>query len=157
MMRSTAHLVALDDTLLKLALTLERDAMTAQMSNLYDASPLLLQPGLSVAFVEDGYLLGAGGLAPVWNGLAEAWLLISILARPRHIVAGLRAAKRWLDAKQRDPAFTRVQLYVRADAPWRQSFVAALGVERDGALLKRWGRDGADYCLHARFAHGEMV
>ncbi|HEY2068280.1 MAG TPA: hypothetical protein VGG48_01900 [Rhizomicrobium sp.] len=149
------RLVPLDDTLLRIAIALERDQLAARFTNLYERRALLA-PDRSFAFVDGGELLGAGGLVPVWPGRAEGWLLVSRLARPRQVVAGVRAARAWLDRKLRDPDYARIEFYIRADAPWRESFARALGCAEQGAKLRRWGLDGADYVLHARISEEGM-
>jgi hypothetical protein len=150
----TPRLVPLTRTLLGLALQLERDAATAKLSNLLSHAKIVLQPGLGVAAIDGGVLVGAGGLAPVWRGRAEAWLLVSRIAERRSVVAALRLARDWLDAMQREPPFRRVEIFVRWKEPWRESFAAALGFALEGRLA-RWGADGEDHAIYARIAKGE--
>ncbi len=105
--------------------------------------------GCAYALFDGGRVLGAGGVVPIWPGRAEGWLLVTRLARPRDIVAGVRVAAAWLDEKQCDPAFARLEFFLLTQAPWRQSFAAALDLELV-STLRRWGPDGHDYCHYER-------
>lgn len=106
-------------------------------------------PGCSYALMDRGELYGAGGVIPIWPGRAEAWMIVTRLARPRNIVAGVRIAKDWLDEKQRDPAFARIEFFLLSQAAWRVSFASALDLTFL-STLKRWGPDGDDYCHYER-------
>ena len=141
--------VPLTPELLTLAVALERDPLTAVMTEGSAFAARVLLPGLAYAMLDGGELVGCGGLTPLWHGRAEAWLLVSRLAGRRQIAAGIRHAAQWFAARQRDPAFRRIEMYVRRSAPWRATFAAALGMSLEGALSV-WAPDGEDYCLYAR-------
>lgn len=142
------NLVPLTLALLQMALALDRAPLAH--ANLLEYSARVLRPGLAYALVEDGYLYGCGGLIPSWPGRAEAWLAVTKLAQPRHIVRGVRMARAWLEQKQREPDFARVEFFIGASQPWRENFARALDLDETPIALKAWGPDGADYFLYAR-------
>jgi hypothetical protein len=146
----SARLIPLDRATLKLAIALERDAVTREKSNLAIASL-----DYAWACIDGGILIGAGGLALVWPGRAEAWALVTELARPRQIVAGFRLARAWLDEIARDPRFKRIEMYVREDRLY--DFIFALGFSREKGFshfLEAWGPDGGDYIMYERIHRG---
>lgn len=135
-------MIPLTAGLLRLAGEIDRDPRGAKFSNI---SPLLIAPGLSFAAVDGGYLLGAGGVIQNWPGRAEAWMRVTTFARPRQIVAALCWVRFWFDRLQRDRAFRRLELHVRADVPYANSQARALGFELPGHVQHAWGPDGNDY------------
>ena len=146
------RIVPLDRKTLALALLFERDQAMANNSNL-----LVANLNNAWACWRGEKLIGAGGLAPIWFGRAEAWMLVSGHARRREIVAGVRLARVWLDRKALLPEFNRIEIWVRADAPWRMSFTRALGFHEFPALARAHGMDGADFFMHARVANRSGV
>lgn len=136
-------LLPLTDTLLAMATDASRERATI-------APRAVNQWGY--ALCGRGHVLAAGGLVPIWPGRAVAWLLVGREARPRDLVPALRHARAVMDKRQRDPMFRRIEAFVRADAPWRESFVKALGMTDEQQLLGQHGPDGADYFLCARIA-----
>jgi hypothetical protein len=144
------RLIPLDHLLLKQLLLLERDPLTAEMaSGGAFALRAVAFNGLSFALVEGGELIAGGGLVQIWPGRAEAWQLTSRHARPRQLAAAAAAARDTMDKRQRDPAFRRIEAYVRACEPWAVSFIRALGFVREG-VLKAWDPAGRDVWLCAR-------
>lgn len=138
------RLVPLDRDLLREAHRLERDDTIRKISNI---ERVPLAPG--AAALDGGELVACGGLAPSWDGRAEAWALISKHARLRQIVQATRLARGWLDRLQRDAKFARLDIYIRADVRWRKSFARALGLE-ETALLKQWGPQAMDFVMYER-------
>ncbi len=145
------RLVELDELLLREAVALERDPMIAALCAGREFASRSLIPGLAMGALQNGEVLGAGGLVPHWPGRAEAWLLVSREASRRQIVGGLRLARQWLDRCQALPMFRRIEIYVRTAAPWRASFAAALGFNRE-ADLEAWGPNGEAFTLYSRIA-----
>jgi hypothetical protein len=103
--------------------------------------------------VRGGNLIAAGGIVPHWPGRGEAWALVSSTAEPRDLAPAIRLARAWLDQRQRNPMFNRLEAYVRNGAPWRASFMRGLGFEPEG-LLTAWGPDGSDFAIYARVVGG---
>lgn len=145
-----SRLVPLDPLLLSLAVAQERDCVTAAFA----AAPGYVAQALSgpaFALLDGGDLIGAGGLVPHWRGRAEGWWLTGQCARPRHLVRAVRLAREFLDASQCDPAFRRIEIFIRAGEPWASSFARALGFTCEGRL-QAWDPAGRDMVLFARIA-----
>lgn len=144
------RLIPMDRFLLDRLVAEERDPLTAEFcASEPFARRVLALPGLAFALLDGADLVAGAGLVPMWHGRAEAWQLTSRHARPRQLVAAARIARTVLDKRQCDPAFRRIEIYVRAGAQWCASFIAALGFEREG-LLKRWDAAGRDMWICAR-------
>ena len=156
--RAAPHLVPLTRALLDQVAQLGTDPLAAEIAERAGESYArhVLQPGLCFAALDGGYLLGAGGLVPLWHGRAEAWMQVTHLAERRHLAWATRAIAEFFAKRQRDPAFARIEIYIRADAPWRESFAGALGVTEAHGPMRRWDVLGRDYFLYARVAspHG---
>jgi hypothetical protein len=106
----------------------------------------------SYAALDGDKVLGVGGVVPVWPGRGLAWLLFTVAATARHRTKIVRHIRAELDARRDDPEFARVEYYIRADAPWRESHAAAVGFTEPPVLLRRFGPDGVDQYLYARVA-----
>lgn len=144
------RLVRLSRPLLDMAVALERDPLMAEMATGDGfAVRALAVPDLAVACLRGGYLVAAGGLIPHWPGRAEAWALVSVNSSPRDVTAAVRLARRWLDDRQRNPMFRRIECFVRSAAAWRRSFMHGLGFEFETDLTG-WGPDGSDFAIFAR-------
>ncbi len=104
-----------------------------------------------------GRPLAAFGFWPLWPGRAEAWMVSVADAGPRILTAATRRCAERLRALQAsDPALHRVEMWVNADAPWRESFARCLGMTQEGHA-RAWGPDGADHVLYARIADREAA
>lgn len=145
-----SRLVKLDPLLLALAVDAERDSLTAEMASREDFAYRAFS-GPAFACLDGGELVGAGGLVPHWHGRAEGWWLTGQCARPRQLVNASRLARDFLDRRQRDPAFRRIEIYVRAQERWADSFAHALGFKR-GRLLHAWDPVARSYWMFERIA-----
>lgn len=113
------------------------------------AAPFLEHPMLGGAMLGSGRVLAAAGLIPRFYGMAEAWLIFSRLASKSARIAALRHVRKQLDAYQADPAFQRIEMYIRADEPWCAKYGRLMGMQLEG-LLRRRDPFRRDYCLFAR-------
>tara|TARA_B100000470_G_scaffold200007_1_gene171383 strand:- start:172 stop:639 length:468 start_codon:yes stop_codon:yes gene_type:complete len=104
--------------------------------------------GHSVSVVRNGYLLGAGGIFPIWDGLGEAWVLPSTTVQ-NHKRMFVKLIRENMERMGDEFAFRRIQATARADAPKARRFLEFLGFEREG-LLRAYGPDGADHILFAK-------
>lgn len=139
-------IVPMDRILLAALVENERDPLTAEMATgtgFADRAMIAASRGHAFALLDGGFPVVGMGLMHHWAGLAEGWALISRHARKRHIVEAVRAAAPFLDKRQRDPAFARIEMFCRADRPWVMSFAKALGFGCEGLLARRdpAGRD----------------
>jgi hypothetical protein len=108
-------------------------------------------PAWTAAWIDGGTVVAAGCLILHWPGRAEACAVVNRRATTRQVVQATRAARRWIEARQRAPALRRVEVFMPHRSPWRVTFMRALGFRRE-ARLRRWGPDGADYDLYAKVA-----
>lgn len=146
----SARIVPLDAFLLDRLVQAERDPLTAELcAHPAWASRVLAIPGLAYAVLDGPDLVAGGGLVPMWPGRAEAWALVSRFARKRQLVKAVQLAAQTVAARQRDPSFRRIEMFVRCDPSWCRSFIAGLGFVREG-LLKAWDPAGRDVWMCAR-------
>ena len=149
-----SRIVPLTPELLAGAVLEERDPLTLRQAA-HPAWPAqFLAPGtVSGALIGDGRVLAAGGLIPQVPGRALAWLMLSAAARRGERVLALRQVQTVLAERHADPAFRRIEMFVRAAEPWCGSFGQLMGFEREG-LLRAWDELGRDYVLFARVREG---
>lgn len=102
----------------------------------------------AVSVVNNGHLLGSGGVYPVWPNLGEAWVIPSNLIH-QHKRIFIQIVRKHLEDMTDKFAFTRVQATAKADFPKAQRFLEFLGFEREG-LLRKYGVDGSDHILYAK-------
>ena len=104
----------------------------------------------SFSLIDNGHLIVAGGIFPVWDGLGEAWLIPSdrITRYRKSMISHLR---RHIDRITKEDGLRRVQATVRADFPAAHRFLEFLGFDREG-LMVSYGADGADHYLYARIS-----
>jgi hypothetical protein len=79
---------------------------------------------------------------------AQAWACISDDVKKAPIEFA-RKASRLVYAYEKNFGLERLEISVRADYHIGQRFARMLGFEREG-ILRRYGRDGADYHLYSR-------
>jgi hypothetical protein len=143
------RLVKLDVLLLETAIRCERDPVVAEFANRESYAATVLSGPAAYAAIDGGTLVAAGGLILHWRGRAEAWSLVSRYARRRQLVRAIRMTRVVLDEVQRDPAFRRIEMFVRCNCA--KSFAAALGFAEEG-YLKAWDPKQRDMRLFARIA-----
>lgn len=105
-----------------------------------------LGPGRTL--VEDGRVVAAAGLARLWPGVAEAWLLLHRDLTPRQRLTVTRAISRGLPPLLREEGLRRLQASVRVDFERGRHLVEWLGMKPEG-VMRGYGSDGAD---HVRYA-----
>lgn len=110
-------------------------------------------PGLAWAMTDDGEIVMAAGVVPVWKGRGLAWLTHRD-ARLRHWLAAARWARHWLPLLP----FRRIEATVRHDFYPGCRWAEFLGFRVDGRM-PAFGEDGADYWLYSlvREPHGPML
>lgn len=139
--------VRLTPELLRLAIETERDGTLSTVNVEY----LVRQPE-SYAHLDGGLLVGASGVTLLHHGRALGWMLVTRLAGRRHLAAMTRFGAAVFDRLQRDPAWRRIEIDVRADRPWRESFAARLGMTEALGPARARDPQGNDYWLYARVA-----
>jgi hypothetical protein len=144
--------VRLDRHLLARLVEEERDPMQSEMARMdvtIAGMMVASSHGLAYAMIDGGEVPIGAALLPHFWGHAEVCCFVSRFARPRHLVLAARWARAFLDVRQRSPQFRRVQMFVRTNEPWSQSFPRALGFECEG-LHGAWDAAGRDYWCYAR-------
>lgn len=141
--------VPLTPELLTLAAISERDA-----SEMFGMVPQVLaaalQRDMGYAFLDGGLLVGALGVLPIFRGRGVGWMMVSGLARPRHLAFMTRHARALFDRLAEREAYRRIEIQVRADRPWRESFAARLGMNEALGPMRCWDLQGRDYWQYAR-------
>lgn len=145
----TGRIVPLTPELLQLAMATSREQQWRGAAEGAAFAAKVLQSELAFAMIDGGRILGCGGIAPEWHGRALVWMIVTVFARPRDVVAGIKIARRLFLQTQRDPAFRRLELLVRAGRSWCDSFSRALGFTLEGRCVA-FGPDGDDYLMYAR-------
>jgi len=99
--------------------------------------------GLSFSAVDNGWLIAAAGLMPLWPGVAEAWLLASSRV-DRHPVTIGRLVRQGLFEKIETEQLHRVQAVMRSDQPMLIRWARFLGMKHEGQMLA-YDQRRADY------------
>jgi hypothetical protein len=99
--------------------------------------------GLAITLLIDGRVACCGGIARLWPGLGEAWMLPAELARSKPL-ALTRTAHRFIDRAMIALSLHRVQCFCQTLDNRAVRWAPALGFQREGTL-RRYGTDGTDY------------
>jgi len=111
------------------------------------ASEILRDHGIAV--YKDGKLLGCGGIFPLWDNVAEAWVMLDPkVKRDPHLgFIASWVAKRYL----RDHGeYTRLQADVHRDLPENSDWAEWMGFSFESAMPK-YGPEGGTYIRYVRF------
>lgn len=144
------RIVPLDRHLLSRLVESERDPLSAEMACgplFADRAMLDASFGLAFALIDGAEVPVGGGLRTHWHGRAEGWWMISHTARRRHLVAAARFSRAFMDRRQRDPAFRRIEVNVRSG--WPDGFALSMGFHVEGTH-RAWDPLGRDYRSFAR-------
>ncbi len=97
------------------------------------------EQGPALTVVAHGKILGCGGLAMPWPGMAEAWFLCSrevdnlpLLTKIKMIRTAKRVLKKWI----KEYKLSRVQVPLREDFPKGVKFAKVLGFTFESVMLK---------------------
>ena len=101
------------------------------------------EPGLSFTLLKDDEPIVAGGVIPMWQGVAEGWVLSSKQIFDYKIKAAGSIKKR-LDYICKNNNIQRLQSAVKAEFLIGVRFAEWLGLTKEG-LMKKYGLDGSDY------------
>ena len=140
--------VPLTPELLQMAIGMQGDM---EMVGLAEQMRVII-PGLTFATIEGGELISALGIMPVHYGKAMGWMFPSPIATRRQLVYTVREARRHFDIWQQDPCFRRIEVYIRDDRPWRESFARALGMNECFGPMRHFDTAGRSYWVYARIA-----
>tara|TARA_R110000765_G_scaffold408431_1_gene506179 strand:+ start:84 stop:563 length:480 start_codon:yes stop_codon:yes gene_type:complete len=105
--------------------------------------------GTSWAGIGRGKVVVAFGIRPFWTGVSEMWLIPG-KEIDRHAISVVRAAKQLTDTAINDYSIRRLQICVNTQNDTAFRFAKALRFEVE-SIMRRYGPDGADYYMMARF------
>jgi len=98
--------------------------------------------------IDNGHLVVAGGIFPVWDGLGEAWMIPSDQI-PKYKIKMIKTLRNHIDLITEEDGLRRLQATVRDDFDIAKKFIEFLGFKREG-LLKNYGPDGTDHIMYSR-------
>jgi len=98
--------------------------------------------GLAFTALYHGTPIGCAGLRPMWEGVAEAWLLFGPDIKD-HTLYLYRNAKQYLADLTDQLNLHRIQAYCRTDWPEAINFLYHLGFKTEGKARK-YNTDGSD-------------
>ena len=105
--------------------------------------PTLLHEGMAFTGIDNGYLVGAAGIFPLWEGGGEAWCLgASRVGRHQFRVARLVREK--LREIAEEQGMWRVQAAMRSDWPELARWARVLGMKHEGTM-RCYGANKLDY------------
>ena len=107
-----------------------------------------ITPELSWSGIHNGHLVGCGGIIPLWDGVAECWL-VGGWRLGSHKISAVRALTATLAHQVKKQQLRRLQAVVQADWDEAVRFVEFLRFKREG-LLRGYGPDGSDHYVYAR-------
>jgi len=139
-MRLVPFEVAHSEDLLSGNLNDERNRPSNKLGNFI---PALVQEGMAFTGIDNGYLVGAAGIYPLWHGVGEAWLLGADRMK-NYPLSAARMVRRQLHQIAAAHGMWRVQAAMRSDWPELARWARFLGMEHEGTM-RRYGVDGQDY------------
>ena len=106
-------------------------------------------PGLSYTLLVDNNIILAGGIIPIWNGVAEGWVMCSQKVF-NHKIRAASAVKKRLDYLCINNNIRRLQTAVKEDFLTGVRFAEWLGLQKEG-LMKYYGLDQTNYWRMAKY------
>tara|TARA_R100001594_G_C3912448_1_gene233640 strand:- start:122 stop:574 length:453 start_codon:yes stop_codon:yes gene_type:complete len=104
--------------------------------------------GLSYTLLFNNNPVIAGGIIPIWSGVAEGWVMSSKRVFDYKIKSA-SAVKKRLDYLCLNNNIRRLQTSVKEDFKTGVRFAEWLGLEKEG-LMKKYGLDGTNYWRMAK-------
>ena len=105
-------------------------------------------PGLSFTLWADNNIVLCGGITPMWDGVAEGWVIASKRIYD-HKIKSVSSIKRRLDLLCTNNNIWRVQTSVKEDFKVGVRFAEWLGLKKEGLMLK-YGPDKTNYYRMAK-------
>lgn len=103
---------------------------------------------LSHTYISNGHVIAVGGVAPLWPGVGEGWVVCSAKVFD-HGVGVARSTRGLLDEMAANHNFHRIQSAVLTGNERLERFAKFLGFQREG-IMRRYGTDQKDYAIFAR-------
>ena len=92
--------------------------------------------------------IAAGGVFPLWDGVAEGWVLATKDIH-KYPLTFAKIIKHRTEYMLKNNNIKRLQTSVKADCDVAIRFAKWLGLKQEG-LMKHYGPDGSDYYRYAR-------
>ena len=108
----------------------------------------LKEIGMSFTGIVNNKPIAAGGVFPLWDGVAEGWVLATKEIN-NYLITFARFMKQRTDMMIANNKSKRLQTSVKADCDIAIRFAKWLGLKEEG-LMKGYGPDGSDYYRYAR-------
>ena len=108
----------------------------------------LKEIGMSFTGMYNNKPIAAGGVFPLWEGVAEGWVLATKEINNFPITFS-KVIKQRCNMLLKNNNFKRFQTSVKADCKVAIRFAKFLGLEEEG-LMKNYGPDGADFYRFVR-------
>lgn len=105
-------------------------------------------PAMSFTLLVNDMPIVSGGVYPLWNGVAEGWVIASNRIFD-YTLSAAKAIKKRTDLICINNKIWRLQTAVRADFETGVKFAKWLGLKTEG-LMVRYGPDGSNYYKMAR-------
>ena len=105
--------------------------------------------GLSYTLLCDHQPILAGGIYPLWDGVAEGWVMSSKRVFD-HKIKSAASVKRRLDLLCTNNKIWRLQTSVKEDFKTGVRFAEWLGLKKEG-LMKYYGLDQTNYWRMAKY------
>ena len=105
-------------------------------------------PGLSFTLLADNNIVLCGGITPLWDGVAEGWVIASKRIYD-HKIKSVSSIKRRLDLLCTNNNIWRVQTSVKENFEVGIRFAEWLGLKKEGLMLK-YGPDKTNYYRMAK-------
>ena len=106
-------------------------------------------PGLSFTLLADNNIILAGGIIPIWNGVAEGWVMCSQKVFD-HKIRSASSVKKRLAYLCINNIIFRLQTAVKEEFLIGVRFAEWLGLQKEG-LMKYYGLDQTNYWRMAKY------
>lgn len=104
--------------------------------------------GPAFTLMSGGVPICSGGIATLWDGVGEAWMLISKHVQ-RHPVSVYRSVLNGMNDIIEKQGLHRIQAVVKEDDRTSVRWIERLRFVREG-ILRQFGPDKADYVIYGR-------
>ena len=108
----------------------------------------LKEIGMSFTGIVNNKPIAAGGVFPLWEGVAEGWVLATKEINNFPITFS-KVIKQRCEMLLKNNNFKRFQTSVKADCKVAIRFAKFLNLEEEG-LMRNYGPDGSDFYRYAR-------
>ncbi len=143
-MRVVPFEIAHGEALLEGTLNDDRNRPALEFGNFM---PKLLHEDMAFTGIDNGYLVAAAGIFPLWNGVGEAWFLGASRVGEYQFRIGKLVRQGMQEIAQKQGLW-RVQAAMRSDWPELARWAKFLGMEHEGTMRQ----DGANKLDYERWA-----